>query len=330
MQLGLALPQYDFSVPGHDPLDWPTLLHWATTAEAKGITSLWLSDHIVWSIEKYGAAPGNHPGYDPLPTLAALARATTTAKLGTLVLAPIRPPAVTAKILSGIDRLSGGRLIAGLGAGWFEADYELTGQAMPPPGERLQRLSESIDVISGAFERGPTEPFDYTGRYHHVSRLRNVPGPVQRPRPPIWLGGRGPQLVQLAAAKADGWNTCWQMTPEEYAPRVEEVRRHLEAGQRDPDDFTLSLGLYTLVGEDERDLKARFGRLQQHSPKGLLDGMTLADYRRGRLVGTVEQVKEQLARWAELRVGVVIACLGAVPFSVTATDDLDPVVSAGT
>lgn len=325
VQLGLALPQYDFSTPGPGALDWPTLRTWATTAEAKGFTSLWLSDHVVWSIEKYGAAPGNHSGYDPLPTLAALARSTTTATLGTLVLAPIRPPAVTAKALTSLDRVSHGRVVAGLGAGWFEPDYELTGLPFEAPGTRLDRLAEEIDILRGCFTTGP---FDYHGRFYETAGLRNLPGPVQPGGPPLWVGGRGPRLVELAAAKADGWNTCWQMTPVDYAPRASAARAAVERSGRDPDTFTLSLGLYALVGESEADLEARFRRLQRLSPPGVLDGMTLAQYRHGRLVGTVEQVAEQLRRWEDLHVAVVIACVGAVPFAVVDIDDLDPLAAA--
>jgi alkanesulfonate monooxygenase SsuD/methylene tetrahydromethanopterin reductase-like flavin-dependent oxidoreductase (luciferase family) len=309
VQLGLALPQYDFSVPGPGPLDWPTLLRWATTAEAKGIDSLWLSDHIVWAIDRYGAEPGNHAGYDPIPALAALARHTTTARLGTLVLnTPMRPPAVAAKALTSIDRVSNGRLTVGLGAGWFEPDFELARLPFEPPGTRLRRLADAIDVLRGCFSTAPAEPFTHRGPFYAVDGLRNRPGPVQQPGPPIWVGGKGPKLVELAVAKADGWNYCWQATPEEYGPRAARVK---EARP----DFTLSLGLYTLVGEDEADLRRRFDRLKAVSPKG-------------RLVGTVEQVQEQLHQWSNLGVTLVVACLGAVPFSVTDLDDLDPLVAA--
>jgi alkanesulfonate monooxygenase len=332
VQLGLALPQYDFSLPGRSadsPLDWSDVADWAAQAEAAGFDSVWLSDHVVWSIEKYGAAPGEYEGYDPIVGLAALARTTANVTLGTLVLAPIRPPTVAAKALSGVDRLSRGRLVVGLGAGWFEPDFALTGQDMPPPAERLDRLREAVEVTRGCFATAPTEPFDYDGRHYHAHGLRNAPGPARPGGPPIWVGGRGPRLAELAADVADGWNTGWGWTPEDYEPRMKAVRNRLEEQGRDPDQFTFSVNLYALVGEDDRDLRARFERLQAQSPKGVLDGMTLHDYRQGRLVGTVEQAAEQLAQWAELQVAHVVVCLGAVPFSSADPDDLDPVVAAG-
>lgn len=301
MQLGLALPQYDgFSAPNQPVLDWATVAAYATEAERAGFDSVWLSDHVVWSIERYGAAPGNHAGYDPIPALAALARLTSLT-IGTLVLAtPIRPVTVLAKALTTIDHVSHGRLIAGLGAGWFEPDYELTGQAMPP--DRLARLSRAIDVLKAAF--------------HAEGRPPNNPPPVQQPHPPIWLGGKGPKLIQLAADKADGWNYCWQATPAAYRV-IAEPAAHIHK----------SLGIYTLVGEDEPDLLARWRRLRELAPKGVLPP-TLDEYRQARLVGTVDQVAEQLHNWDEVGVQTVIACTGAVPFSVTALDDLELVAAA--
>ncbi|MDQ1439121.1 MAG: hypothetical protein QOK43_2750 [Acidimicrobiaceae bacterium] len=322
MQFGLALPQYDFSVPGRDRLDWPTLAAYGQRAEQVGFHSLWLSDHIVWAIDRYGARPGNHEGYDPIPTLAALARLTTTARLGTLVLAaPIRPVTVLAKALTSLDHVSAGRLTVGIGAGWFGPDFELTDTPFPSPAQRLADLGAAIDQLKASFDRAAPP-----GAAPANAAPPNLPPPVQQPRPPIWVGGRGPRLVQLAAAKADGWNTCWQWTPQDYAPRAADA---LDLAP-DPDRFALSVGLYTLVGEDEADLRRRFERLKATSPLGVVDpGTTLDEYRQGRLVGTVDQVREQVQAWADLGVTTLIACLGAVPFSVTDMDDLEVVAAAG-
>jgi alkanesulfonate monooxygenase SsuD/methylene tetrahydromethanopterin reductase-like flavin-dependent oxidoreductase (luciferase family) len=326
VQLGLALPQYDFSVPGRHRLDWPTVVAWAQRAEQEGFDSVWLSDHIVWTIEQYGAPPGYHDSFDPLPTMAALARCTTTVRLGTLVLAaPLRPPSVLAKALTSIDVVSNGRLIAGIGAGGFPADNELAHVDDEPPPVMLDRLEEAIDVMRGCFEVAPTQPFDHHGRFYETHGARNLPPPVQRPRPPIWVGGRGRRTARIAARKADGWNWCWKATPEDYAPRANEARD----AAADPDAFHLSMALYCLVGEDEADLQKRFERLKQTSPPGVIPpSTTLAEYARERLVGTIEQVREQTARWAELGVQTLIVCLGAVPFSVTDPDDLALVAEA--
>lgn len=313
VQLGLALPQYDFSVPGQDRLDWATVVDWAQRAEREGFDSVWLSDHVAWTIEQYGGPPGLFDNFDPLPTLAALARRTTTVNLGTLVLAAtLRPPSVLAKALTSIDVVSNGRLIAGIGAGGFPADNAAVNLGALEPRELLDRLEDAIDVIKGMFEGAPDKP-------------PNLPLPVQRPRPPIWVGGRGQRTARIAARHADGWNWCWKATPEDFTPRAEAVLDHAA----DPDSFHISVALYSLVGEHQHDLERRFARLKEQSPPGVIaPDTTLADYAHERLVGTVDHVAEQVARWRELGVGTLIVCLGAVPFSVTDPDDLALVAEA--
>ena len=110
MRIGLALPQYDYSVAGESTLRWDTIVDYATTAERAGYHSLWLSDHLFLDVGKYGASTDQYGVYDPIVGLGALARVTTTARLGTLVLCEaLRPASVLAKSLATIDRLSGGK-----------------------------------------------------------------------------------------------------------------------------------------------------------------------------------------------------------------------------
>src|SRR5437588_5273310 len=143
MDVGLALPQFDFSVPGERPLRWDTVRGWALRAEELGFSSVWLADHLFWDIGRYGAPPGRQEAYDPLVALAALARGTSRVKLGTLVLnALLRPPAVLAKVLASLDVVSGGRLVVGLGAGNFEPEYRAAGVPFRRPGVRLAQLGE--------------------------------------------------------------------------------------------------------------------------------------------------------------------------------------------
>jgi alkanesulfonate monooxygenase SsuD/methylene tetrahydromethanopterin reductase-like flavin-dependent oxidoreductase (luciferase family) len=106
------------------------------------------------------------------------------------------------------------------------------------------------------------------------------------------------------------------------------LERACERAGRDPSTVERSLCLYALVGEDEADLRRRFERLQQRTPPGVLDGVTLDEWRRGRLVGTVEQVREQLAEWAEVGVATVVAGVGALPFAVSDVEDLAPLAAA--
>ena len=326
MRLGLALPQYDYSVAGESPLPWARVVEWARAAEDAGFDSLWLSDHLFLDVAKYGGPPDREGCLDPIVAIAALAHEVTRVRLGTLVLCEaLRPAAVLAKSLASLDVVCDGRLDVGIGAGWYEPEYEAIGMAMPRPGERLDRLREAVQVLHELLDGGPCT---FDGRFHRADGAVNEPGAVQHPRPPIIVGGKGDRLLSLVAEVADGWNTCWVWTPAAYRERLEVLDRACDAVGRDPATVTRSLGLYTLCGEDERDLQRRFARLQELSPPGVLDGVTLNQWREGRLVGTAEQVREQVEGWAALGVETLVVGLGAVPFAVTALDDLEFVAHA--
>jgi probable F420-dependent oxidoreductase len=321
VRIGLALPQYDYSVAGESPRRWDTVVEYAQAAERSGYDSLWVSDHLFLDVAKYGGPPERHGVFDPIVALAALAGIVTRARLGTLVLCEaLRPAAVLAKSLASLDRICEGRLDVGIGAGWYEPEYDAIGMSMPTPGVRLARLREAVEVLRGLLGGGPCT---VDGRYHRASDARNDPPAVQQPAPPIIVGGKGDRLLALVAEQADGWNTCWVWTPDEYRERVGALARACDAAGRDPATVQRSLGLYALCGEDERDLERRFRRLQDSSPPGVLDRTSLAEWRQGHLVGTVGEVREQAAAWAELGVETLILGVGAVPFAVTAVDDVE-------
>jgi len=326
VRIGLALPQYDYSVPGESPLRFETIVEHAQRAEAWGYDSLWLSDHLFLDLAKYGGPPTRYGAFEPLATLAALASYVSRPRLGTLVLCEaLRPPVVLAKTLATLDRVCGGRLDVGLGAGWYEPEYAAIGLPFPSPGVRVTRLKEATEIVGGLLGG---EPLTYPGTYLQAHRAVIDPPAEQTPRPPLFVGGKGDRVIRTAVDVADGWNTCWVWTPGEYARRLDVVRAACEDAGRDPDQFWRSLGLYALVGEDERDLARRFERLRAATPAGVLDGVTLDEWRAGRLVGTVEQVREQQAEWAELGVETLIVGAGAVPFQVGALDDVELLATA--
>jgi alkanesulfonate monooxygenase SsuD/methylene tetrahydromethanopterin reductase-like flavin-dependent oxidoreductase (luciferase family) len=165
------------------------------------------------------------------------------------------------------------------------------------------------------------------GEFFDAVGARVDPPPVQQPRPPVFVGGKGDRVLATAAAAADGWNTCWVWTRDAYRERLDVLTRACDDVGRDPATVWRSLGLYALVGEDERDLEARFARMRAATP-GVLDGVSLDEWRAGRLVGTVEQVREQAAGWAELGVETLIVGLGAVPFQIVSLDALAAVAEA--
>lgn len=320
MRTGLALPQYDYSVAGERPLRFETIAAHAKAAEAAGCDSLWLSDHVFLDLAKYGGPAEPDGAFEPLVTLAALSRIVERARLGTLVLLEaLRPAAVLAKALATLDLVSEGRLDVGLGAGWYEPDYEALGMAMPAPGERLARLREAVEIVTALLAG---EAVSYDGVHHRAAGARLLPPPRQQPRPRVFVGGKGDRLLRLVAERADGWNTCWAWTPAQYRERLGVLERECERVGRDPATVWRTLGLYALCGEDEADLRRRFERLRTLTPPGVLDGVTLDEWRVGRLVGTVEQVREQAEEWESLGIDTLILGVGAVPFHVSTLDDV--------
>jgi alkanesulfonate monooxygenase SsuD/methylene tetrahydromethanopterin reductase-like flavin-dependent oxidoreductase (luciferase family) len=145
---------------------------------------------------------------------------------------------------------------------------------------------------------------------------------------PVFLGGTGDRLLATVARLGVGWNTCWAWTPEAYRERVGVLDRACERVGRDPSTITRTLGLYTLCGENERDLQRRFDRLVAATPAGVLEGMTLERFREGRLVGTVESVCEQVATWSSLGIDTIVCGFGAVPFQTASLDDVELVAEA--
>lgn len=327
MDVGLALPHYDHSVPGERPLRWTTVVAWAKAAERAGLASIWISDHLFLSLAHWGGPDERVESMECLTTVAALARATSTVRLGTLVLCPhLRPPGVLAKALATVDVLSGGRLTVGVGAGWFEPEYTAAGLPFPPARTRIEQLEETIEVLRLCFAG---EPFDHHGRHLRLEAMVCRPRPVQRPAPPVWVGGRGDRLLGVVARAADGWNAGrWWGTLEDYRERSAVLERACEAAGRDPAAIVRSVNRLALIGTDEADVRRRWEHLAAGAVPGTVHARTLDEFRQGRLVGTVEQVGEQLAAWEQTGVTSVIVSLGALPFTVTSLDDLELVASA--
>jgi probable F420-dependent oxidoreductase len=322
MRIGLALPHYDFSIPGVSPVTFDAVAEVAVRAERLGFDSVWVSDHFFSTLERYGAGPERYGSLEPLATLAGLAAATERVRLGTLVLsAGFRHPAVLAKAATAIDRVSGGRLELGLGAGWFEDEYEAFGVPFGTVGERFDVLEDAMGYLDALF--GP-EPASFEGRRFSLRGAFNHPRPMQEPRPPLLVGGKGgPRLLGLAARYADGWNTVWRWTPEAYAPLARAAREARERAGGDPSAFRLSLGLFTVVGESETDLAARYERIGKVLPTGVTQATPLEALRVDGLVGTPEEVLERLSRFVEIGVDELVVCPAPVWFALPDPSMLD-------
>jgi probable F420-dependent oxidoreductase len=323
MRVGLALPHYGFSFPDGRPLSWDALAEWARRAEEKGFDSVWISDHFFLSLARYGGPDERYGSVEPLMALAALATVTERVRLGTLVLGTgFRHPAMVAKSAVTIDHLSGGRLDLGLGAGWYEDEYRAFGYDFGTLGKRFSILEESVEVLALLF--GEKEPVTWQGEHFHLDEAYCRPRPLQEPRPPLWVGGKGgPRLLRLVARRADGWNTVWAWTPEDYAERAEALDRLCEREGRDPGTVKRSVGLYTVVGDSQPDLEARWRRIQGWVPGGAFEASDLDEWGTDKLVGTPERALERLAAFASHGVEEMILSIGPLPFAIADEEMVD-------
>ncbi len=160
----------------------------ARRAEAQGYSALVMPDHFFNLLT-------------PIPALAAAAAVTTTLRIGTIVLAnDYRQPALLAKEAATLDLLSDGRLELGIGAGWSVDDYEQAGIPMESPGVRIERMAETLQILRGLWGDGP---FDFQGKHYTIRQMDGMPKPLQQPHPPLFIGGTGRRMLQLAAREAD-------------------------------------------------------------------------------------------------------------------------------
>jgi probable F420-dependent oxidoreductase len=160
----------------------------ARKAEAQGYSTLLISDHL-------------HNQIGPVSALVAAAEATTMLRVGSFMFAnDFRHPVFLAQEAATIDLLSGGRFELGLGAGWLRAEYEKSGISFDPPGVRVARMEEAVQVVKGCWG---DQPFTYSGAHYKVKELNVLPKPTQKPRPPMMIGGGSQRVLSIAAREAD-------------------------------------------------------------------------------------------------------------------------------
>jgi F420-dependent oxidoreductase-like protein len=321
MKVGVALPHYDFSFPGRRPATVDAVVAFAKRVEDLGYDSVWISDHFFLDLSRYGGPPGRWGSLEALTTLSSIAVETERVRLGTLVLCEaFRHPPVLAKMATTLDILSHGRLELGMGAGWNEEEYVANGFLFAPVGERIARLRECVDILGGMMS---SERFSYAGEFYTVEDAPNDPRPVQRPRPPIWIGGKGKsKILRMVAEAADGWNTVWRWSPDAYKKRLGDLERACEQAGRDPSTVLKSVGLYTILGTDEGDARHQWDRMAVAGPIDAT-GMRREEFVGDALVGGAEHCIGRIKEFEALGVDHLVVAFGVVPFSVWDDDQVE-------
>jgi F420-dependent oxidoreductase-like protein len=227
MRLGLQIPS--FTWPEGPAALAPTLRRIAAVADEGGFASLWVMDHF-FQIPLVG--PAEREMLEGYTTLSYLAAATRRARLGTLVTGvTYRNPGVLVKTVSTLDVLSGGRAMLGIGAAWFEREHQGLGVPFPPLRERFERLEEALRIAKQMWS-GEVAPFE--GRHYRLAETLCVPQPLQRPHPPILIGGMGEKrTLRLVARYADACNLFAFAGAAEVGRKLEVLRRHCDTEKRD-------------------------------------------------------------------------------------------------
>jgi len=283
-------------IEGQEGVTWPQWRALAAACEEHGIPTLFRSDH-------YQNLDGQHPergSLDAWGTIIALSALTTNLRLGTLVTpTSFRHPSILAKLVVTADHVSGGRIDLGLGAGWHEGEHKAYGFPFLPTAERVDVLEEQLQILMGTWAE---DDFSFEGAHYELSRLNAQPKPVQRPHPPLIMGGNaGPRSAALAVRFADEYNTPFPSL-DQIRTRKAKIDQAFEGAGREPIPFSVMTG--AMLGVDAAEVEQRVRRVA--SATGRDAGALLREPPHGWIVGTLDQAAEQVARIREAGVSRVM------------------------
>jgi F420-dependent oxidoreductase-like protein len=282
---------------------WARCRDTAVLAEELGYDSIWVYDHF-----HNVPVPTQEAVFECWTVMAALAEATSTIRLGQMVsCTSYREPALTAKITSTIDVISGGRLEWGVGAGWYDGEYRAYGYDFPAAKVRIGMLREAVEIVTAMWKEPETT---YDGKYYKVAGAQCDPKPLQQPRPPVWIGGGGEQLtLRVVARLADKANFGGKL--HEWTHKRDVLHAHCADVGRDPSEIELTWSPEVFVRETE----AEVAEMVAAGKAGSKFGEPFESYSAGNLVGSAEQVCERIQAYVDL------GCTYFVPWCSDYPDD---------
>lgn len=282
----------------------------ASEGEALGYDALWVHDFIAWtkyqdrthvscgSVEAVEAVGDTQPiFFESLTNLAFLAGITKTIRLGVAVLClPFRNPIVAAKQVANIDVLSDGRVILGIGVGaakiTHNVDFEVLGV---PRDDKYMRTREYFRVMREIWTKDQPS---FEGKYIKMPPTEIYPKPVQKPHPPIWVGGGGPKSVDIAATYGTGWIPPW-IPPEQYPGRIRELKELARQKGRGEVDFTIATEVYVCTAPSTEEAWRHARRTLGVLPEGFAEDATPQAIEASGLVGSTDEVREKLATYVD-------------------------------
>ena len=272
-----------FSVWPNAGQPWADILGVVEHADSSGWDGVYVADHFMGDGERAGGTVT--PMMEATGVLAALARTTEQVRLGSLVFSvTYRHPAVLAKWAATVDQVSGGRLLLGVGAGWQQNEHEQYGIELGPPGDRIDRFVEALDVITGLLTQPATTVH---GKHYTVTDALAEPKPVHG-HLPLLIGGKGDRMLGVVARYADAWN-MWGL-PDVIAERSAVLDGRCSAIDRDPATIARSCQALWFVHDDQAKADALVERVAPRPAIG----------------GPVDKLAEVVGRWAEVGVDEVI------------------------
>ncbi len=274
------------------PSDVPYATRREYWCEAERLGYDWASvgDHFIAN-PVFGARDTD-PWNEAWTSLAALAEATSRIHIGVMVTSVgYRHPPVLAKMAATVDVISEGRLEFGIGAGYLETEYRMYGLPFPPAAVRLEQLDEAIQVCKSLWTK---ERSDFVGKHYTLTGAVCEPKPVQKPHPPIWVGGMGEKkTLRIVAEHADGWNAFPLPIPQ-MREKLDVLRDHCAAVGRDFDSISKQLGIRAIVRKEPNEVEAELARFAEQSQLPLERGRQMA------MAGTPEEVAESLLPYVDV------------------------------
>ncbi len=298
MLMGLQLrPHYPSEHGNH----FDTLLAVVGACEQAGIDSVFMADHFMFADEEHPEK--EVPIMEAFVVLGALAAATSRIRLGELVTGvPYRNPALVAKMCATLDVISHGRTIIGLGAAWHEPEFVAYGWSFPPLRERMQMLEEAVQIIDQMLTQRPAT---FSGKHYRILNAYNDPLPVQKPRPPIMIGGSGERVtLKLVAQYADYCNVGGD--PPTVAHKYDVLKRHCDSVGRPFGDITLCNNIGLVLARDDAQLAAKMEKYPGF----------------GDIQGTPDMVVSRLAEYAK-------AGSQYVTFHMPDAEEIEPILLLG-